>query len=72
MGKFDILEDNKADTVVKDAALQEKRVKKEGINISLKNFPADLKEAIENNTDETVSAYIRRAVRQLAKTEDIL
>ncbi len=66
--KFNQLD--KAKDAISEAPLRENNKKKQ-VSISLKNFPADLKDAVERS-DESLSAFIRRATRKLLKEEGLI
>jgi len=66
MSKYDILENDMAKEVINNAELLEntKKLDNEKVRISLSNFPKKYQEAIKNS-DESVNAYIRRAVKKM-------
>ena len=61
---------SKAKETIEKAPLKEND-KPKMINISIKNFPQELKDAVDRS-DETLSAFMRRATRKLAKEEGLI
>lgn len=73
MSKYDILEDDKAKKIIRDAELVENDKKKDNdkIRISLVNFPKKYQVAIKNS-DESVNSYIRRAVKKMLREDGLI